>query len=68
MKHGADIYPVDRRAQFVELYESRQWRELLDEFNKYGLAATRLDYCCGIQYVKFWSKIYIGVWKKDTKK
>lgn len=68
MKQGADIYPQDRRAHFIELYERRAWRDLLDEFNAYGLSATRLEYCCGIHYVKFWSKNYIGVWKKDTKK
>lgn len=68
MKQGADIYPQDRRAYFIDLYERRAWRDLLDEFNAYGLSATHLEYCCGIHYVQFWSKNYIGVWKKDMKK
>ena len=68
MKQGAEIYPQARRAYFIDLYERRMWRDLLDEFNEYGLAATKLQYCCGIHYVQFWSKIYIGTWRNDTKK
>jgi len=68
MKQGSKIYPNTLRPHFITLYENRQWRELLDEFNRYQLSPNKLEYCCGIDYVKFWSKLYVSEWKKDTKK
>lgn len=68
MKQGADIYPAERRDHFIDLYERREWRLLVDEFNEWGLCPYRLEYCCGINYARFWAGEYLRVWKKDTRK